>query len=376
MIADQKTCAREGCTNVARRRGLCDRHAYQGEQVVEQSAPTPTPAVQIAEDMAKLKATSELAGLRTRYKEALKTIEQQQAELRAMNVLGQGVDSFAIEPYHSAGVGEATVVVVASDWHCEETVGDEIGGLNVYNPQIAKLRATQFFQKVLRLTRLFQQDVRIDRMVLALLGDFITGNIHGEENAEKNDLTPNHAIVFAMNLIIAGIEFLISETTLEFVVPCHSGNHARTTHTTRFGSESGHSLEYLMYLHLAAHFRSEPRVTFIIPESMHSYVGVYDTTIRFHHGHAVKYGGGVGGIYIPVNKAVSQWNKGKHADLDVFGHFHQSRDGGNFICNGSMIGYNSYALSIKADYDRPSQTMFIIDKKRGRTFTMPVLFSR
>jgi hypothetical protein len=182
--------------------------------------------------------------------------------------------------------------------------------------------------------------------------------------------------VHAQNLIISGLEFLLNHSPFSFVIPCHSGNHARTTQKTRFGAENGHSLEYLMYLHLAAYFRNEPRVTFLIPEGMHSYVDVYNQTIRFHHGHAVKYGGGVGGIYIPVNKAIAQWNKARRADLDVFGHFHQMRDGGNFICNGSLIGYNAFALSIKADYEPPKQALFLLDKKRGRTCTWPILFSK
>jgi hypothetical protein len=128
-----------------------------------------------------------------------------------------------------------------------------------------------------------------------------------------------------------------------------------------------------MYHHLAAYFRNEPRVTFIIPDGPHSYLTVYNDTIRFQHGHMVKYGGGVGGIYIPVHKAIAQWNQAKAATLDVFGHFHQSRDGGNFICNGSLIGYNSFALSIKASYERPKQTLFLLDSKYGRTFTCPIL---
>ena len=123
------------------------------------------------------------------------------------------------------------------------------------------------------------------------------------------------------------------------------------------------------------YYRDEPRIKWIIPEGIHSYLDIYDTTIRFHHGHAVKYGGGVGGIYIPVNKAIAQWNKGRRADLDVFGHFHQLRDGGNFLCNGSLVGYNAFALSIKADYEPPKQALFLIDKKRGRTCTWPILFT-
>ncbi len=114
-------------------------------------------------------------------------------------------------------------------------------------------------------------------------------------------------------------------------------------------------------------------MTFIIPEGYHSYVNVYDQVIRFHHGHALKFGGGVGGIFIPAAKAINQWSKAKHADLDVFGHFHQSKDGGNFLCNGSLIGYNSFALANRFDYEKPRQQLFMINKKLGRTCTWPIL---
>lgn len=375
MIGDRRRCAFEACPNLARRRGLCKPHGRQFPAL--HAAPiSASPAEQMAVDREKMLAVNRYGNLQAKYKEALKTIERQDGELRALNVLGQGVETLRIEPHYGSGTSEAIPVLAAGDWHIEEIVGPEVGGLNVYNPEIAELRAREFFQRGLRLMRLLNQDVTIHTAVVPLLGDFITNQIHGAENAEKNALAPTHAIVRAQNLIISGLEFLLDHTKYSFVLPCHSGNHGRTTHTTRFGAENGHSLEYLMYLHLAAYFRKEPRMQFIIPEGMHSYLDVYGQTIRFQHGHAVKYQGGVGGIYIPVNKAIAQWNKARHADLDVFGHFHQMRDGGNFLCNGSLIGFNAYALSIKADYEAPKQTMFLMDKKRGRTFTMPILFSR
>ena len=130
-----------------------------------------------------------------------------------------------------------------------------------------------------------------------------------------------------------------------------------------------------MYCNLADHYRHEPRIKFLIAEGMHSYLDVYGQTIRFQHGHAIKYNGGVGGIYIPVNKAIAQWNKARHADIDVFGHFHQNIFAPNFVCNGSLIGYNTFALSIKADFEHPKQAMFLMDKKRGRTAMWPILLS-
>lgn len=331
------------------------------------------PDVQLKADRDKQRVASELSTLKTKYAEALKTIERQETDLSAVGALSEGLDTYHIEPKVRSKTSESTVVVVASDWHIEERVGKEVGGLNVFNLEIAKRRVERFFQGALRLTQLLQQDTMVSTMVLALLGDFITNDIHDAENAEVNEALPIHALTIAQTHIIAGIEFLLANSKLELVVPCHSGNHARTTKTTRFTTENGHSLEYLMYLHLQSYFRHEPRITFLIPDGPHSYVQIYDQTIRFQHGHMVKYGGGVGGIYIPANKAIAQWNKARHADLDVFGHFHQCKDGGSFICNGSLIGYNAFALSIKADYEKPKQQLFVINKKMGRTCVWPIL---
>lgn len=325
-------------------------------------------------DRERKQHTSELSSLRKRYDEALRTIETMEKAAATHQALGQGLERYTIEPKFGSGTSEGTAVVLASDWHVEERVTPgSVSGLNEYNLVVAQERATRFFQSTLRLIRLLQQDTTIDTLVLALLGDFITNEIHGPENAEMNELHPTLALVEAQKHIVSGIQFLLDNSALHLVVPCHSGNHARTTIKTRFAAENGHSLEYLMYGFLASYFRHESRIEFIIPEGMHSYVNVYDQTIRFHHGHSIKYQGGVGGIYIPTNKSIAQWNKAIRADLDCFGHFHQLRDGGNFICNGSLIGYNAFALAIKADYEPPRQTLFLMDKKRGRTCLWPVI---
>lgn len=380
MTKDRK-CA--GCPALVYRdnkTGLC-KNCLQAQKAAQPGVLTmvETPEVLLASDRERRKLLDENSRLKARYNESLKTIEAKDADLRAMNVMSSGQAAFDIVPSNGQADNEGTAVIVLSDWHSEEIVTPgSVSGLNEYSLDICTRRATKMFQAALNLVQLLEERIDIPNIILALLGDFITGNIHGEENAETNALQPTHATVFAMNILISGIQFLLDNTTASFVIPCHSGNHSRTTIKTRFGAENGHSLEYLMYLTLAAHFRHEKRVTFLISEGMHSYVDLYAgqpgaTTIRFHHGHAVKYGGGVGGIYIPVNKAIAQWSKARHADLDVFGHFHQMRDGGNFLCNGSLIGYNTFALSIKADYEKPRQLLFLIDRKRGRTCTWPIL---
>ena len=84
-----------------------------------------------------------------------------------------------------------------------------------------------------------------------------------------------------------------------------------------------------MYSAIARSFQTE-RMTFVSEDGYLGFLPIYNTMLCYHHGHAIKFGGGIGGLFIPAYKAISQWNKMKWADLHVFGHFHQSKDGGSF----------------------------------------------
>lgn len=323
-------------------------------------------------DRERRRTREQIKHAQDRYHEALKRIEDLERQVGIVGAL-RTVNPLPITPKLGRHQSEATPILVASDWHVEETVGPEVGGLNQYSLEIARDRALRFWKSGHRLIQLLNQDVNISQVVVALLGDFITNELHDAESAEHNEVQPIHALLFAQDLIISGINFLLDNTSYRFTFVCHSGNHARTSKRTRFSAENGHSLEYLMYRHLQATYADNPRVEFVVSPGYHTYLPVYDELIRFHHGHAIRYAGGVGGIYIPVHKAVANWNRAKTATLDVFGHFHQRVDGGNFLCNGSLIGYNGFAVSIKAPFEKPTQTLFLMDKKRGRTCTWPVM---
>jgi hypothetical protein len=41
--------------------------------------------------------------------------------------------------------------------------------------------------------------------------------------------------------------------------------------------------------------------------------------------------------------------------------------------NGSLIGYNAYALAIKASPEPPVQAFFLIDSRFGKTVVCPVI---
>jgi hypothetical protein len=73
---------------------------------------------------------------------------------------------------------------------------------------------------------------------------------------------------------------------------------------------------------------------------------------------------------------IANWNRARKADLDVFGHFHYLFWGGNFVANGSLIGYGPFSERIAAPFQRPQQAFFLIDSQFGLTMQAPILLER
>lgn len=323
---------------------------------------------------------AKLLGEQTRYRELTAKYKalllQNQALERQVEQAVQirkSVKTHQIKATKKTGSANATAFLVASDWHIgEEIKAESVSGLNQYSLTIAKKRAETFFRNSLVLLNICKRDVKLNDIVLCLNGDFISGEIH-DELMEVNTLRPIDEVLMVQNWIASGIEFLLANTDCHLTIPCTSGNHARISKKVRHATEQGNSLEHLMYHSLALYFKGNPRVKFIIQKAYHTFLDVYDMTVRIHHGHNVRYQGGVGGLSIPLNKAIAQWNKSRWADLDVVSHFHQFKDLGNAIVNGSIIGFSPYAVAIKADYEPPRQAFFLLDSKRGKTITAPVL---
>ncbi len=268
---------------------------------------------------------------------------------------------------------EATAFLCASDWHVGELVDPStVNGKNSYNPEIAQARGERYFQNSLRLIELARAGVRIDDVVLWLGGDMMTGYIH-EELVESNTMSPSEECLFLLDMLSQGIEFLLDKGSIKrLVVPCNYGNHGRTNPKRRVSTGAKNSYEWMTYHVLAQRFASDKRVEFLVADSSHIYVDVYGHTVRLHHGDDVRYQGGVGGLSIPLRKATDSWDTFKEADLTVIGHWHQFVDYGYALVNGSLIGFNAYALSVKARFEPPRQAFFLIDKERGKTLVAPI----
>jgi hypothetical protein len=54
------------------------------------------------------------------------------------------------------------------------------------------------------------------------------------------------------------------------------------------------------------------------------------------------------------------------------GHWHQLVDYGDVTVNGSLIGYNAYAMSVRAKPEPPQQAFYVLDSKRGKSCRAPI----
>jgi len=273
-------------------------------------------------------------------------------------------------------VREATALACASDWHIEEEVRPEqVAGRNRYNLEISARRMERFFEATGYAVQFNRQIFKIRDLVLWLGGDIITNYLH-EDNIEANLLAPVQAIAYAQASIAAGIQYLLKDPELErIVIPCNDGNHGRLTDKTRSATRVENSIEWLLYTNLAREFAKEPRVQFVIANGEHLYYDIYGRTVRFTHGDTVRYAGGVGGVTIPIYKALARWDTVRRADLTIMGHFHQLTSLADLIINGSLIGFSPYSMTIGARFEPPAQAFTVLDPLRFKSVSMPLWVS-
>lgn len=347
-----------------------------GDELVDRVAAEVADVGRLEQDAELARLRAEVASLKGRYKAALAQIDRERERGDAIAGLA-GVKGRRPPTKSVKGRTHATAICVLSDWHVEEGVSaEQTSGLNQYDLEVADARIAELAERISTLVEHERQLVKLDRIVIAALGDFISGHIH-EELLETTHLAPLAAMRWAAERL-RGIIDMAADMAAEVVVVTQPGNHGRSNHgKPRAATEHDHSFEQNAYLVMAA-AETRPNVRWEVCEGYLGYLDLDGFVVRYQHGHALKYAGGVGGITIPVNKAIAQWNRSRHADLDVFGHWHQfGWLRGRYVSNGSLIGMNGYGIRIKAEYEPPCQAFVVVDHKRREvTKALPVFCDR
>ena len=328
----------------------------------------------VAADAEASRLRGELTVMRKKYEAALGALDKEKQAHESLTALA-GVKPKKIGRAKSSGKRpEATAILVCSDWHVEERVdpATNVPG-NEYTLEVADRRIKQLVQRASMLIEHEKSLTNIRRVVVASLGDYITGHIH-DDLVETTQLAPLAATRWAGERLGGVIDAMAEIAPV--LVPTSSGNHGRTTHKPRIATENDHSFEQHLYLTMAA-AEKRKHVQWQVGAGYLNIVDLDGFLVRFHHGHAIRFGGGVGGLTIPANKAIANWNIGRRVHLDVFGHWHCfSWLPYRFVANGCLIGHNAFADRIKAEFQPPSQSLIIVDHDHNRvTKVLPVFVS-
>lgn len=271
---------------------------------------------------------------------------------------------------------KATAFLVLSDLHLGEVVDlAEMMGMNKYDTAIAEARVARVFNRTAEFIDNYISGVDIERIVVGLLGDIISGIIH-EELERTNEMTVQETIVHWVPILAAGVTMLADHFG-KVHVPCVEGNHDRSYKRIPYKQRARTSHGWLIYHWLADSLRHDKRVTFSISESPEQLMDVYSTRFLLAHGDAFRYDGGVGGIAVPMNKWLLRSHKlysmmGKDFNYAVIGHWHSYTAGNDYVINGSLKGYDEYASGHKFAFEEPKQALIITTPEHGVTINTPI----
>lgn len=272
-------------------------------------------------------------------------------------------------------LGDSTAVALLSDIHYEMRVLKEsVMGLNEYDPTIAKARVETFFIKLVDSINHNQERLQVNKLIIGMLGDFINGWLRAEAE-QTNSMSPQEAISDLKSILLSGLKYVNTHLKVkEILVVGIVGNHARTTDKMQHGNVTQTNYEYFLYkdLEQMCQLLELKKIKFYIPKSAMAIVPIYDKRYLFAHGNQFKYAGGIGGIYPSMLKWYLRVAKLFKIEKAFIGHWHTAIAIKEIVVNGSVVGYDSYAMSFGFDFEKPTQQLIFINKQYGIILHAPI----
>jgi hypothetical protein len=365
-----RECGRRFTSNTAALRGK-DGAGFTGER----SPDAPSPIEQITREERLVEEVRVLKrNLKAVTSDAVDTSKLQEM-IHSINMAKAKPPKWLTQRRPAGLLGTPTLFL--SDLHWGEVVFPaQVNHTNQYNLAIAQRRLKRVFDSSVSLLR-DRLKGDYDGLVVALGGDMVSGNIH-EELRETNQEQILAIVMDIYEHLVAGISQMADEFGRVFV-PCVVGNHGRLDKKPRAKGGVRDNFEWILYQFIAKYFEEDQRVTVVVSESLDYMYKVHNTTYLLTHGDQFRGGTGITGPMVPWALGDARKRKRQDAisqpyDVMIFGHWHQLFWGnGNFMCNGSLKGYDEYAFRSNFSYQPPMQALWITHPEKGVTFQMPVL---
>lgn len=273
----------------------------------------------------------------------------------------------------------AVPTAVLSDTHWDEVVNPgEVGFVNGYDRKIAEKRLKNFFQNTVKICDTFVTGVEYPGIVLAVAGDLFSGQIH-EELKETNEDVLCGSVMHWLEPMIAGIKIL-KERFKQVYIPWVVGNHPRLAIKPRSKGGVRDNFDWLFGQLLAREFRNDAAVVFAISESFDLQYQIYRTRFILTHGDQFRGGSGISAEFSPLFIGDARKRQRYQAveqpyDVMVLGHWHRLifLDSPAIIVNGSIKGYDEYAVKQSFKFERPRQAFWLTDPQHGVTIRAPII---
>jgi len=254
-----------------------------------------------------------------------------------------------------------TLVLMWSDQHAGEVVSaEETRGLGEYDWRIMLERHDVLRERLLSWAEKFAP---VERLVIAALGDGVSGDIH-DELAETNELPMDESIVQWGLDGGEWIESLVPEFPRIDVVGVR-GNHSRRTKKPRM--KKGYSSGDWQAMHfMAQRLRRYKTVTFDIPRATKHTIDIYGRRVLVMHGDQVPSSTMVGVPWGGVIRYAEKVARSEPFDHLLMGHFHQPNaiDKRIFV-NGAIKGVDEYILERHGTGAPPCQMLLPFHPEHG-----------
>ncbi len=265
--------------------------------------------------------------------------------------------------------------LLLSDLHWGEVVlPEEVQHVNEYSMRIAQARLRHVVDKTKSLLR---DHVVGDYpgIVVCLGGDMVSGVIHDELEQTNDGTIMQQALDLYENLLAAILS--LADEFGRVHLPCVPGNHGRSNRKWAAKRKATLSYEWLVYQFLARATASDERISWQIPDAPDADYDLLGTKYRLTHGDSFKGGDGIIGPLGPVTRGTlkrGRMAQAMHNPFDVLlmGHWHTLIWGSNYVVNGTLKGFDEFAMSLSITPEPPSQALWLTTAKHGRTILLPV----
>ena len=336
-----------------------------------------------AEVGARFKENQELAARARAATQDLRERERELTELRTKLRIYEALEDQPLHPPEwlvpARRKGEKHLAIpsmMVTDVHYGEDVRPEsVDGVNAYGPRIADQRLERAGTKAVRLCRDYMSGTDYEGFNLVLGGDAVSGEIH-DELRETNAQTTPESVVGVLECLIALTKMLADEFGKVYI-PCVPGNHGRLTKKPRQKKKARDSFDALVYMLMRRELSGDKRITVDISRSGDIHFPVYGTKYCLTHGDQFHGGSGISGWLTPLMLGAHRKRQrddatGKHWDVMVCGHFHQSFFLPGIVVGGSVIGYNEFAQEGNLPFEEPKASLWLTTPERGITTYNPV----